>query len=167
MFFRKFLSVLLLLSAFLTCSAAQTDVYSRDLFSRKSGYKSALRWSSVAPMVKPMKVFSSDSRGNGWTSPAMPTANGRFNASQLYAVGERNMPVLATTTADAVLNMATPPVMAMAPGKNGPGTPGDTLDPSTQQPLDNALYALLILAMAYLVFDKRKEIFKKGAKNQE
>ena len=38
-----------------------------------------------------------------------------------------------------------------SPGGNGPGTPGGNLDPTTQQPLGDVLFPLMLMAMAYVV----------------
>ena len=42
------------------------------------------------------------------------------------------------------------------PGGNGPGTPGGNLDPTTQQPIGDALLPFLIMALAYFVIRRRR-----------
>lgn len=54
-------------------------------------------------------------------------ADGTMN-TEAYGLGTQNTPVMR---------------------KTGPGTPGGQLDPTTQQPIGDGLWALMVLAMAY------------------
>lgn len=153
--FRRFITVLVLVFALLTSAysagGGQPQVYSNDLFNRK-GTPSALRWSSMAPMSSPFMVTGVSSHGSsGWNLSPIPSGGGHFNASQLYDVGQQNLPVIATTTADATLASASGP---MRVGRPDDGNGGHT---DVNQPLGIPVWFLLLLAAGYCLVGTRRD----------
>ena len=131
---RSYLSVLLLLFVCLALQASQPEVYSRDLFRRGTQYQS-LGMGSVAPMNMFYSRPTTTSTGYASFSVAPRGATGTFQPPQLTQIGQQTLPVIATTTADAV-------VMRV---RDDDGDGGHT---DVNQPL-TGIWCLMLMIIAY------------------
>jgi len=94
----------------------------------------------------------------GYQGATAPSAT--FQSTSAYADQWNQDTQQSMLNADGSMNtgayMTSGPRRAPGGAPGGPGTPGGTLDPTTQQPLGDGLWALMLCATAYIVLRRTR-----------
>jgi len=145
----KLVMILAFLPALLSAAQAQAVDY-------KSTYK-GVRYEQPRQYVE-YKVATTA------TAPAVG-----FQSTSAYSgqFGTEEQPML---NSDGTVNEEAYMGAPKHPGRirrDGPGTPGGTLDPNAQQPLGDALLPMMLLLCAYAIYKvSRKQAFKTTGKSE-
>lgn len=126
------IGLLAVLPALMGAWQAQAVTYKNSYNGGISHQPSSINYQAPAAITSFQSTSAYSGQWNGQTS--MLNADGSVN-SEAY-MGQSNGPLKA-------------PGGGSGPGGNGPGTPGGDLDPTTQQPLGDAVLPLLLMALAY------------------
>ena len=146
----KLVMILAFLPALLSVAQAQAVTY-------QTKYKNAYQGAYV------------QTPGNASATTASPSVG--FQSTSAFSGGwnteEGTTPML---NSDGTVNEEAYMGAPKHPGRirrDGPGTPGGTLDPNAQQPLGDALLPMMLLLCAYAIYKvSRKQAFKTTGKSE-